>query len=263
MKKPRTPESVDTEELIRSWADKSNLEVREARVLWQILCGEMAEHLAAQFKSVDFGFCVVHACPYRTNWKNFLIMRYPFLSQWIRGKSAAERNRIINEAGVPVDMQDAYILAVRNGVAYIGLEISPRKSWWRYSLSIQKKLLASAGPVGYCRLFGRVIHKLKDRLLESYLAHLAASAIPCGKLASGRYYAGQNFLVPNRERKKVRPSSVPVRLSPLYQPNSPSEILSSGVAEDLVKSHQDMLPMPGILQEKVDVRQIDVGGDGE
>lgn len=257
MKRPLTPESSETEELIRSIADKANLEVKQARVLWQIVCGEMAEHLAVHFKSIDLGFAVLHPCPYRVNWKDHLKARFPFLGQWIRGRSVAERDRIVAEAGVSVEMQETQLLAVRNGRVYFGLELVPKKDWWRYMLWAQNKLLAGAGPVGYCRGIGRIVSRLKERMLGAYLSHIHQVAIPCGRCHTGRYYNGQQYLVENRLPKKATPSSVPVRLGPLYQPNSQSEFVSSHVDSGVEKSNAGVLPMPDLRQKQKNVRACD------
>lgn len=245
---------ADTEELIREIADKGNLEVKQARILWQIITDCMVEHVAVHFKSVDLGFAMLHPCPYRANWKNYLIQRFGGMGQWIRGKSRAERERILRESGMPIEMQDVYLMAVRGGVAYFGLEVVPKRSWWFYMLKVQKRLLAAAGPVGYLRGMGRIVSRLKERMIESHFSHLHQIALPCGKKHSGRYWGGNCFLAENRERKKVRPSSIPVRIGPLYQPNDPTEMVSSVSDGDVDWALKGMPQVSPVQSQIGDVR---------
>lgn len=262
MKKPQTPEARETHEMLRVIAEKANIEPRQMYLLWDIITGEMAEHLALHFRSVDFGFAVLHACPYRHNWKNYVIQRLPFLGQWIRGKSIAERDRIIRESGLLSELQETYMLAVRQGRVYVTLEILPKKSWWRYALAVQNRLLAAAGPVGYCRGIGKIVGRLKERMIEAYLSHLHQISTPCARLWKGRYYGNATVLTEYRERKKVRPSSLPVRIGQLYVPNSPSEFLSTHTETDLEKSDANLLPMSNFSAQRDDVRQINMERDG-
>lgn len=260
MKREKSPEHSETEELLKEISDKSNLDYGQTKILWSIMVDCMVDHLCVRFKSIDLGFAVIHPRPYRANWHNYMIQRFGALSQWVRGRSRHERDRILNESGALAEMQDSYLMAVRNGLMYLGLQIVPKRSWWRYMLHVQKRLLAAAGPVGYCRGIGRIVHKLRNRMAEAHLSHLHEIAQPCGRLHSGRYYGGNRYLAENRERKKVRPSAVPVRLGPLYEPNDPAEIVSTHADETVEKAPSGLLPMPHIQQKVIDVRDSSGGG---
>lgn len=260
-KRVRPQEEIDTDELIRVWMEKSNITMAQARTLYAILMDCMVDHLCVEFKSVDMGFCAIHPSLYRKNWPQYVWQRFPFLGQWIRGKSAAERERIINEAGVKHDLSDCSMLACRNGLVYVGLEVVPKKSWFRYSLYAQRKLLSSAGPVGYARLVGRIVHRLKDRMLETYRLYLAQVSLPNAKLASGRYYGGASFLAERRDNKKIRASAIPVRLSPLVVNRDPSELQSSGAAEDLASANAYLPEVRALQPPAQDLR--DGGGQSK
>lgn len=254
----RSPESIDTEEMVKEWSEMTNMDYAKSKVLWEILKEVMMRHMATKFKSVDFGFCVLHPCAYRTNWKNYLLQSMEWMGRLIRHKGKDHRDWIFRSLDLNGRLHSSELLSVRNGLAYITLEVVPKRSWWRFMLHVQRRLLASLGPAKYCAAIGRLVGRLKPRLIESYVSHLSEIAIPCGRLAQGRYFNGRQYLVENRNRGKVRPVPLPVELGPLYYPSDPFEFSQPLDEAGSPPPPSKLLPMSDNEPPVIDLRDDDV-----
>jgi hypothetical protein len=249
--------AAETAALLKEVAVKCNLSWAEAKMFWSVFCQCSARHLAEDHKSVDLGYCVIHPMPLRKNWKGMLACAFATLGPWLKGAPVAERERVLVQSGWQAEIRRASSLAVRGGVAYIGLEVVPKAPWWRVMLKVQKRRISALGPAKYCQYLARLIQWMEAKIVQGYVAYLQQIAIPCGSLRSGRYRSNVQYLIERVPKGKVVARNVEIRqVSPVLH-YKPTDLQPDETGEPLVGQDEDLPEVPTLQQDAEDVRDGD------
>jgi hypothetical protein len=135
-------------------------------------------------KSVDFGFVTLHPCPYRSNWKQIMLSLFPRLGPALLHKSAEERDSVMVSSGAYAFMFRSKLLAIQVGhLVQWGIEVEPKRSWWRATFRREEYLFKSKGAVEYAKYIASSIKtRMYYKMLRCYISFLRQVALPVGTI---------------------------------------------------------------------------------
>jgi hypothetical protein len=190
------------EKLLKTVAETGVISLPQMKLVWEVLQEKMLDRLINDQESVDLGFAELYPIPYRTNWKNGLFDEFKSLGQDFHGKGHDACVKIAKDRGLWAEMSNTRLLAFKNDHIYWGLEVAPKKLWWRNTIKSEKNKRAKLSATDYCRHVAKTIYKLKGKLIDVYRSFISQAGFPCGGIRNSRV-AGGHFLVPFIRSRQV------------------------------------------------------------
>lgn len=227
----------------------------ELEFYWHQFCNHALDWLINKEKPVDMYFLALHNCPYRQNWRQVVLGRFPKLGRLLCHKRGVDRDIVINQTGLDDALVNLDLLALqkKTGLAYRHIEVEHKRRWWKTSLRVEQARMARLGSPGYAAYLLRSVKTRMAATLRIYVEYLegvarpSAADVDCG-------YRGEFRLVPNVPTPRdlgIRPhQSV---LVPTVVPNSAPEYGTPSQPESLYPSNGKLPKVPTIQQAKKNV----------
>lgn len=251
---------TDLEAFLEKAADNSGLISRaQMKLTWQILQEAALDHLARERKSLDLGFCVIHPCPYRGSWKAQLYQATPSLVQGLKGQPQKLHEAIFGLAGVNDQMRNTSMLAfdTRHKTCYWGLEVEPKKGWYRASMEHENRKISALGASGYFKYVAKALTRLRPRLRSVYLGWLKTLSKPMA--APGRTSQGRPpYLAARVPRGRATPDTPSYLPEPHYDYGDTTLLAQQTEPDSIHRSHEGVLSLPDLQPRAIDLR--DAGG---
>ena len=154
------------EKLLKNIAETGVISLPQMKLVWEVMQEKMLDQLVNEQESIDLGFAELYPIPYRTNWKNGLFDEFKNLGQELQGKGHDACVEVAKDRGLWAEMSNTRLLAFKNDHIYWGLEVAPKKLWWRNTIKAEKNKRANLSATDYCRHVAKTIYKLKGKLID-------------------------------------------------------------------------------------------------
>lgn len=181
----------------------------ELRHIWFILCTEMAKWVYHKQGEIDLGFAKLNALPYRRNWKQVLLSKFPkFMGLISKFKKRPAFLANLALTDFPTEMRRTDLVAVgKEKTIQWSLEITPTESWDKFVEENEASLLKKRGNASYVAYWKGRVDRAEDKSIEIFKSFVQATAVPCGTVRSASRGGGRRLvsLVPSG---KVRPVSM-------------------------------------------------------
>lgn len=246
---------VDIDFLQDMWQRTSVAELRVVRAVWQAICQELPRYLVATGKSVSFGFMELRCFPYRANWKQILLSRFPRILPVLR-LPKEQRDDLIHKTGFGIAQLNTGLMAL-SGKAHphtIGwtLECDLQPSWHQYIDGHENDVLATLGPRKYFQRAINLFDRFRVRALETFTRWVEQTARPCAAINRGRGH-GLVRLVPAIRPNRVRPEGDGNLVVSITTPVGDPTLYDLDGDPYVAEPHQDLPPLPVVLLNSPDV----------
>jgi hypothetical protein len=240
---------------------RSAIDPKLGRFFWGALKESMLHWLINIQKPIDFELFKLHPIPYRANWKEIMLAKYPACANIFRKPHNTWHDKLV-ESGFMQDLgsSDLVALDAHSKSMYWTLEIEPKSLWLKTMHESEVARMASKRPGNYLRYYESCIRNRLDDVLKTFAAWIVQIRKPVGRLCESPV-SGAPILLPIRKRNSVLPA--------WHRPDSVSFQPFDGVCikqgqgqrKSLEKKAKEMLAMSNILQRTDDVRGLPEPGD--
>jgi hypothetical protein len=168
------------------WRDTGICDLETMRLVWTVICQQIPKRLISDQDSINFGWGVLRAFPYRTNWKQIILSK--FWRSWVIFSKKKTRDELdATEFGVEIRKTDLIAMMSKGQKSWFRwtVEIEPTKAWEDYSDEIEKSVFSSIGARAYVDRLGGLINRLWPGIVSTFFSFAENTSIPCGSLVRG------------------------------------------------------------------------------
>jgi hypothetical protein len=205
--KPSTPEEetidwskkkkLDVQnEFIDLVAERSGLDRSTLTMCWMAITQCIADWLLSG-RMIDFGVFKLQAFPYRKNWKEVLLARYPQLKKLCFVK---DRKRIMSLAFTAASRMirsselTEYRTRMNRSLFGWSVEVIHDSSWENAVIDAEHECAASLGPLAYLKRWATKISQLEEQIYEVIREYAAKENTSCCRLYWRRNQGGARFV---------------------------------------------------------------------
>lgn len=255
----------DAESFLEYVHKKRGIDRNVLRLAWSAISKEAAAWLLKKRKPINLGFVNLYAVPYRANWKEILLAKFPngnapwWFRQYYKNDVFTDKNA---EAQLRVEMVSAEMIAIhgRDHNVMWTMEAVPSESWEAdvKELELMRK---SAGNTSYVRHYEKTASDMFQISVKVFMSWLKKITVPFAKVQPGNL-DGSVKMVPYRGSQKMLPKigvNIPVRV---VLQDGPAKVGQRALSESFtVRPKIDSVPsLPSVPQAADDVRECDVSG---
>lgn len=266
-----SPIPDDAEDFFEYVHKKRAIDRNVLRLAWAAMSKEAVGWMLKRKKPINLGFVTLHAVPYRANWKEILLARFPNALWWFQhnvNKEGGFKDRLV-EAEFQHELTNISLMAIhgRDNFIHWTMEAVPSDQW-EDDVAEHEMLKKSGGNTQYVRHHEKTISDLVPRILEIFTAYVKKTARPFPKISCGTVDGSQK-LVPYRGKQDILPkfgTTIPVRIvTPSGPPKIGYEDQHQPVSPTFVKGLQNLprfLPAPDDVRRSVEQREVAKPADG-
>jgi hypothetical protein len=137
------------------------------KMVYKAILQEMGPYLLHRMKPIDFGWFKVGAVPFRVNWKQALLAKFPYLTRLFKMKSDpdeffAKEEKVLHALHSP-QMMSVFPTSKRPKMPHVwgwSLEVVPSQEWATYSHETEKARINHYPDHLYVSAWAKVIEKL-------------------------------------------------------------------------------------------------------
>lgn len=241
---PKPAATSDMQAFIKRIWERTNLaDPKLLSFFYDAICNEAQRWLLEECKTLDLGFVKLAALPYRSNWKQILLAKFPKIIRFFK-MSKEKRDAQLALTDYVVEIRNTDLWAIHPQLNYFHwtIEATPTRTWNQYVENREKDRLTKLSRGQYSRAWARLITQLEARITETFGHFVLQTAIPCGAVPASSYF-GNQIVGPHVPRSHVRPISPDHTKThvALPDPADPPEEINDGEPQ-IVALEADLLP---------------------
>lgn len=191
-----TPEPTDsTREFIDHIAWKARAMSREDILfLWTLITQEMPAWLTEKRKPISFGYFTIWALPYRANWKQILLAKFPGIAAAMR-MPKRERYSKLSMSDFEQHLQHTDLISYYTNSKTVGwsVECTPTKYWADFIQDAESKKRKRLGATNYGKAWSRLVWSLRNTIIDVFASFTAQTTIPCAEPIRCDRYGGYSL----------------------------------------------------------------------
>lgn len=253
-------EEVSDEDFVKAaWRRSQIADLATFKAVWIAITQEIPRWMVGDLKPINFGWGELHAFPYRANWKQIVLSRFPNALSRLRKK---DMRKSAEETELPALLRNVVNCAVEkkghltSGFSWT-LEMSPTDEWFTYVRKVEDDRIKITTRNGYAASWGSLITRLFPSILRVFYRFVAQTAIPAGAISSGDTPGG-SFLVPYIPSRGCHPVRVDVCDTNPVTPTAGELTDDRGRRLAVAKPNKNVSALPILRFRRADVR--DSGG---
>jgi len=245
------------------WQRTSICELKTLRLIWLTLCQEMPRWLLRTHKPVDFGWSKLWTFPYRQNWKQIMLGKFPNIMAFLRLMKNERDARLeftsFRDEMTSTDMAALSPAGPNMRVIRWAVELDPNNLWWEYVDSVEKRVLEGTTKTGYLKRYATLLHRSYPKAVEVFRRWVQQTTLPSASVCKRRGGRGQELVdhVSAGEVHPRNPEGLPVRVT--TDPRGTS-IRDSRTGKTVAFKASNLSEMPVVDFQARDLR--DAGGNG-
>lgn len=146
---------------------------------------------------LDLGFVRLSAIPYRSNWKDIVMARFPALRKVLLSKTA---NRMAALAFTPIgrairlaELTESHMYRHRPVLSWT-VEVTRDSSWEKLCREIENEAAARLGPIAYMRRWASIVASRETKIYELLANKVAMDNAPACRILWKRSERGVRFV---------------------------------------------------------------------
>lgn len=176
----------DSDNFIKEiWHSTDAFDLDTMKAVWALICQEAPRWMIGKNKSINMGWCKLHAVQYRANWKQILLSRFPLVWSILRGVKEKGPRANIQMSDLYSDLLRSDLVAtkktVRGKVIFCWTaELEMLKDWHEYSEKVESEISTSMPDAAYARRLGLLNHRCWWNHILLFRSFVEDTLLPCG-----------------------------------------------------------------------------------
>lgn len=264
---PSIPQQADVTDEITGDAEKflkfihhstAIFSMIQLRLFWRAFYQYGLEWLINKQEPIDLGFCRIQPLPFRHNWKEVMLSKYPKDSP-LFNKPDPDCYEGIRVSGFELDLYSTDLVALdpRHHFVYWKLELVQQKPWHEATKAAEKIRRDAKGPVAYARYYIRQVKARLPAIVGAYRTFIKEVSRPCGDVVEDGTTGAQR-IAPYYPKGKViaAPPAIGATSVMVF---TQEKLTGPSTREEVAKAVQGVWKMPNLLLGPQDMR--DAGED--
>jgi hypothetical protein len=209
-----------------AWKRSQVADLKTFRLVWLAITQEMPRRLVADMKPIDLGWAKLHAFPYRKNWKQIVLSRFPNAIEQLPAATndRAGKHEAVMQTELPAHLRNTVLNALDPGDKDSGqykfrwtLEVEESKAFVEWAKEFETDRHATLKRSDYAKQWGAVIARQFPQIVDVFTSFVRQTVFPAAMLG-GAVDKNLGCLVPYIANKRVRPVMVDaVEVDPVTQ----------------------------------------------
>lgn len=202
--KERQPEAVEEKQqkankdngFLKYTSDTSGIPEESITVCWLAICQSIPNWLMSG-KPVDFGFFRLVGVPFRRNWREILLARYPSFRKILMVKDPRQLIRMVfAEAGRMIRSSDLTLCRTRRGRHVFGwtVEVLHGKGWRDVCEEVELAEATRVGHVAYVKRWASKVSRVEELIYELLSERCVEEVAPTCRVSWRRGERGARFV---------------------------------------------------------------------
>jgi hypothetical protein len=253
----RVKGSTESDEFLKFIVQQTKItDLDSLRTIWEMIQLYGAEWLYKSGRSIDLGFCKLDAVPFRANWKQIILSRFPGIGRFFRMGKDKRNAQLQAHEDLPAFLRGTWMIEIDGGENVIGWNIEARSSlaWREYVFENEKIRLKKHGGPAYASWWRSIVYRMENQLYDILGDFIQRTTAPCAGLHSIRGDGGES-LVPKVRAGRVLPETEDDQQTLVVYPDPSVNVVDRGKLKE-VKFPVAPLPklLPSLQPEVEDVR---------
>ncbi len=214
------------------------------QAVWAAMIQEAPAYLLDAHKPIKLGFGELYAVPYRANWREIMLAKFPRLASALKKTPNPLVEPFLINVGWDSELFNSDLIEMKDGDKHHGwcIAFAPNDQWLKLVKAYEKDQRKSLGAYKYATRFTQLVRKFSKRILKYFLNHVTQTTIPAAAVRHGSNTSG-DYLVPHIPKGKVRPTAPKVGSTYVVGDTSKEEIEEREEGA-LYGSFKEVPPMP-------------------
>lgn len=261
----------DAEDFLDYVHKKRGIDRNVLRLAWTAVSKEAASWLLKRKKPINLGFVNIFAVPYRANWKEILLARFPNALWWFRhnvNKEGVFHDQLA-QADFEHKLADLTLMAIHNRDHYIHwtMEAVPSKDWEEDVAELERER-KSGGNTAYVRHHEKTLADLLPRTLEVFTRYVEKTCRPFPQICNGSVDGSKKFIPYRGKTDNIPQFGKSIRVS-IVTNDGPAKLGSSREFQPIqpavvpgMQRLPRLLPATNDVREPVERREVDKPANG-
>lgn len=178
------------------------------QAVWAAMIQEAPAYLLDAQKPIKLGFGELYAVPYRANWREIMLAKFPRLASALKKTPNPLVEPFLINVGWDSELFNSDLIEMKDGDKHHGwcIAFAPNDQWLKLVRAYERDQRKSLGAYKYATRFTQLVRKFSKRILKYFLNHVTQTTIPAAAVRHGSNTSG-DYLVPHIPRGKVRPTA--------------------------------------------------------
>lgn len=242
-----------TSDFVRYVARRVGGKANVFQTVWTAMIQEAPAYLLDENKSINLGFGELYALPYRSNWREIMIAKFPRLALSLKKTPRELVTPFLINTGWDSELFNSDLVEMKDKDKHHGwcVMFAPNDQWFKIVKAYEKDQRTALGATKYATRFTKLVRKLSNKILKYFLNHVTQTTIPAAAVRHSPR-SGGDYLVPHVPKGRVRPTAPEVGATYVVGdiPRKKSEEREEGA---LYGSFKEVPPMPCVPSSPKDL----------
>lgn len=223
--------------------------------MWNIFQIYGASWIYEKGKTLDMGFVKLDALPYRANWKQIFLARFPAIARWCRLDKTKRQAKFEMDEDISRFIRGSWMVEIdrKDWFVHWTIDARPTAAWNTYVNDNERKRYRQLSKYAYSAWWRSKINKLEARIYDIFSEFVLATAAPCAGVAA-RDNLGRRFLCPNVPVGRVLPKGEPGYRTSVVSCDPSTEAPSLGELAEVCGKVESLPTMRNVQPEDENVR---------
>ena len=165
------------------WAKTKIADLATFKIVWGAMCQEMPSWVLERRSPLNLGWGVIHAFPFRSNWKQILLSKYPRIWSWLSTKSTWDSLYLgsFYSDFIRTDMLSVNDVDKCHSINWT-IELTPTKRWSEISSKYETAIAKTIPPENYSKRIAELVAASWGSAMASFYAFVKTTGTPCGDI---------------------------------------------------------------------------------
>lgn len=227
----------------------------QLRAAWNMLTIYGADWIYKEGKTLDLGFALIDAVPYRANWKQIFLARFPNVARWFRMARDRRNAQMELNPDIASFIRGSWMVEMDPKHWFIqwSVEVRHTDAWRQYIAENERERYKHYSKYGYSAWWRAKINKLEKRIYDILCDFILGSAAPCAGIGP-RDNHGRRFLVPHVPKGRIRPTRGRNIETPVVACDTTRDLASLGELGEIAFPDEVVSELPIVRPASLDVR---------
>lgn len=235
--------------------ERPEINTAQFRSMWHMIHIYGAEWIYKHQRTLDLGFVRLDALPYRANWKQLFLSRFPGCQRIFKMRIDERIATLKMALHASSFIRGSWMIRMnpRKHCAHWTIEATQSKEWDDYVEKNESHRFNTKGKHAYLSWWRSAVNKLENKIYDILTEYVRATAAPCAGIGPSDEL-GRTALVPHVTMGRILPALEGHLQTAIVSPDPTDEMASYGQLGEVEFPNEPLPKVPVLRLPTEDVR---------